>query len=84
MRRCIRRLVEDELTQQYQQNLRPDEETRGVLESCGGEALREDMGKEGRKCILRIVREEWKSLKPSLLRYHPELSKELGERWIHS
>ena len=34
MRRCIQCLVEDELVQQYQRNLRPDKETRAVLESC--------------------------------------------------
>ena len=41
-------------------------------------------GEEGKKCILQIVKEEWKSLKPSLLRYHQVLRKELGEGWIQS
>ena len=30
------------------------------------------------------MKEEWKILKPSLLRYHRELRKELGEGWTHS
>ena len=52
MRRCIECSVEDELVQQYQRNLKPDEETREALESSGGIAWREDKGEEGRKCIL--------------------------------
>ena len=38
MRKCIQRLVEEELVQQYQQNSRPDAETTDILESCGGAA----------------------------------------------
>ena len=44
MRKCIQRLVEDELVQQYQRNSRPDKETREALESCEGTAWREDKG----------------------------------------
>ena len=33
MRRCIQGLIENELVQQYQMSLRPDEETRTVMES---------------------------------------------------
>ena len=43
---------------------------------------REDKGEEGRKCLLRIIKEEWKSVKPSIPRYHPALRRELGEGWI--
>ena len=82
MRRCIQRLVEDELVQQYQRNSRPDEETRAVLESCGEIAWREDTGEEGRKSFLRVIKEEWKSVKPRVLRYHQAFRKELGEDWI--
>ena len=84
MRRCIRRFVEDELVQQYQRNSRPDAETRDALESCGGAAWREDKWEEGRKCILQIIKEEGKSVKPSLLRYHRVLRKVIGEGWIQS
>ena len=35
MRRCIQRLVEDELIQQYQQSPRPETETMGILEFWG-------------------------------------------------
>ena len=79
MRRCIQRLVENDLVQQYQRNLRPEKETREALESCGVIAWREDKGEEGRKCILQIIKEEWKSVKPSVLRYHPALRRELGD-----
>ena len=65
MRRCIQCLVEDKLVQQYQKNSRPDQETREALESSGGTAWREDEGEERRKGILRTVKEEWKSVKPS-------------------
>ena len=84
MRRCIQRLVEDELVQQYQRNSRPYEETRAVLESCGGMAWREDTGEEGRKSIQQVIKEEWKSVKPSVLRYHRALRRELGEELIQS
>ena len=45
---------------------------------------REDQGVEGRICILRIIKEEWKNVKPSVLRYHRELRRELGEGWNQS
>ena len=82
MRKCIQRLVKDELVQQYHRNSRPEEGTREVLESCGGISWREDTGEAGRKCILRLIKEEWKSVKPSVLRYHRVLRRELGEDWI--
>ena len=80
MSRCIQQLVEDELVQ----DLMPDEETRNALESAGGITWREDQGIEGRRCILQIIKEEWKNVKPSILRYHRELRRELGEGWIQS
>ena len=73
--------MEDELVQQYP---RPNEETRAVLESCGGMAWREDTGEEGRKSIQQVIKEEWKSVKPSVLRYHRALRRELGEELIQS
>ena len=45
---------------------------------------REDQGVEGRRCILGIIKEEWKNVKPSVLRYHRESRRELGEGWIQS
>ena len=70
MSRCIQRLVEEELVQNYQRDLTPDEETRNTLEYAVGMNWREDQGVEGRRCILQIIKEEWKTVKPSVLRYH--------------
>ena len=73
MSKFIKCLVEEELVQNYQRDSTPDEETRNVLEYAVGMNLREDQGVEGRRCILRIVKEEWKNVKPSVLRYHRKL-----------
>ena len=50
----------------------------------GGITWREDQRAEGIKCNLRIIKEEWKNLKPSVLRYYQELRRELREGWIQS
>ena len=44
MSRCIQRLVEEELVQNYQRDLTPDEETRNPLEYAVGMNWREDQG----------------------------------------
>ena len=61
------------MIQQYQQSGRLVTETKDILEFWGGENWREDKGEEMQRCILVIVKEEWKILKPSILRYHQEL-----------
>ena len=71
MRRCIQRLVEDELIQKWKTGYR-DKRYSGVLgrrklegRQGGGENWREDKREEMQRCILRIVKEEWKILKPN-------------------
>ena len=44
MSRCIQRLVEEELVQNYQSDSMPDEETRNALEKAVGMNWREDQG----------------------------------------
>ena len=41
-------------------------------------------GDRGRRCVLQIIKEEWKNVKSSVLRYHRELRREQGEGWIQS
>ena len=65
--------MEKELVQNYQRDSTPDEETRNALEKAEGTNWREDQGVEGRSCIMRIIKEEWKNITPSILRYHREL-----------
>ena len=84
MSRCIKRLVEEELVKDYQRDSKPDEETRRTLEEGLGASWREDQGVAGRSYILRIIKEEWGNLKPSVLRYHRELRGELGVGWIQN
>ena len=76
--------MEEELIQNYQRDSTPDEETRKTLEYTVGINWREDQGVEGRRCILQIIKEEWRNVKPSVLRYHLELRREQGEGWIQS
>ena len=54
-------------------SLRPDEETRTVMESSGETTWREDTGEEVKKNILRVIKEEWKSVKPSVPRHHQRI-----------
>ena len=61
-----------------------DEKTRNVLEDTVGMNWREDQGVEGRSCIMQIIKEDWKNIKPSVLRYYRELRRELKEGWIQS
>ena len=35
-----------------------------------------------KKSILHVIKEEWKSVKPSILRYHRAFKRALGEDWI--
>ena len=56
---------------------------------CCRDELERRPGVEGRSCIMQIIKEEWKNIKPSVLRYHKELRRELkaavqgllGEDW---
>ena len=84
MSRCIQRLVEEELVQNYHRDSMPDKGTRNTLDYAAGMNWREDQGVEGISCILQLITEEWKKIKPSILWYHRELRKELGEGWIQS
>ena len=84
MSRCIQCLVEQELVQNYQRDSMLDEETRNAPEKGVGTNWREDQGVEGRSYIMRIIKEEWRNIKPSILRYHRELRGGLGEGWIQS
>ena len=67
MSRCIQGLVEEELVKDYQRDSKPDAETRCALEEGVGASWREDQGVVGRSYILRIIKEEWGNLKPSIL-----------------
>ena len=46
----------------------PDKETRHALESDEGITWREDQEVEGRRFILRNIKEKWENVKPSALR----------------
>ena len=84
MRRCIQQLVEEELVKDYQRDSKSDEDTRHILEERVEASWREDQGVVGRSYILRIIKEEWGNLKPSVLRYHRGLRGELGVGWTQN
>ena len=84
MRRCIQHLVEEDLVHNYQRDSMPDEETRNALEKAVGTNWREDQGVKGKSYTMRIIKEEWRNIKPIRLRYHRELRGGLGERRIQS
>ena len=62
MSRCIQCLLKEELVQNYQRDSTPDEVTRNALEYAVGMNWREGQGVEGRSCIMRIIKEEWKNI----------------------
>ena len=70
--------------QSYQRDSTPVEGTRNALEKDLGTNCREHQGVEGRSYIMRIIKEEWRNIKPSRLRYHREVRGGLGEGWIQS
>ena len=84
MIRCIQCLVEEDLVHNYQRDSTPDEETRNALEKVVGTNWREDQGVEGRIYIMWVIKEEWRNIKPSILRYHRESRGGLGEVRIHN
>ena len=79
MSRCIKCLVEEELVHNYQRDSTFDEEARNVLEKAAGTNWRKDQGVEGRSYIMGIIKEEWRNIKLSRLRYHREVRGGLGE-----
>ena len=80
MSRCIQRLVEEELVEDYQRDSEPDEETRHILKEGVGAGWREDHGVVGRSYILRIIKIEWGNIKPSFLLYHRRLRGKSGQK----
>ena len=44
------------------------EETRNALDYAVWMNWKEDQGVEGRSCIMQIIKEEWKNIKPRVLR----------------
>ena len=76
--------MEKELVHNYQRDSTSDEETRNALDKAVGTNWREDQGVEGRSYIMRIIKEEWRNIKPSRLRYNRQLRRGLGEGWIQS
>ena len=56
LKRCIQRILEIELVDNYQKNLRPSDEVRCVLKEIVGENWREEQGLPGRNYIGMIAK----------------------------
>ena len=54
------------------------------MESSGETAWREDTGGKVKRNILQVIKEKWKSVKPSILRYHQTLREKQREDWMQS